>query len=420
MKNFPNEINHTIAWARDNFEGLFDQGPKNLKDYIKDPDKIKTMPAGDGINLVENLKFVLNNIPTTFEDCINTAYKYFHSQYRDQIVELLHKFPADYKTESGLPFWSGAKKCPKPIDFSVTNPNHLNYIISFSNIWANIFNIKNKDSEFVQEYVKALVPPKMYINDNAKISTTEEEEKKRLEELQNQDIGTLIKSLPDISKYKELNIILQEFEKDDDTNYHVEFMNACSNLRAINYSIKPVDKHTTKGIAGKIIPALATTTSVIAGLASLEIYKLIQKFDKIENYRNYFVNLALSYFGFSEPNKCAVSKIKVPHNSLEGFKEHTFTMWDTFIIKGNMTLKEFIDYFKNSYGFDLEFLTYKNFMIYSQIIPKFRLDKRMNIKLNEIIHEFLNEQVPKSINLNIGIDGENDSINLPDVLLTQE
>jgi ubiquitin-activating enzyme E1 len=27
-----------------------------------------------------------------------------------------------------------------------------------------------------------------------------------------------------------------EFEKDDDTNFHVEFITACSNLRAINYA----------------------------------------------------------------------------------------------------------------------------------------------------------------------------------------
>ena len=31
-----------------------------------------------------------------------------------------------------------------------------------------------------------------------------------------------------------------EFEKDDDTNYHVDFITACSNLRARNYKIKEV------------------------------------------------------------------------------------------------------------------------------------------------------------------------------------
>ena len=33
-----------------------------------------------------------------------------------------------------------------------------------------------------------------------------------------------------------------DFEKDDDTNHHVEFVTATSNLRAANYSIEPADR----------------------------------------------------------------------------------------------------------------------------------------------------------------------------------
>ena len=34
-----------------------------------------------------------------------------------------------------------------------------------------------------------------------------------------------------------------DFEKDDDTNLHMDFITACSNLRAENYNIPPADKH---------------------------------------------------------------------------------------------------------------------------------------------------------------------------------
>lgn len=69
-----------------------------------------------------------------------------------------------------------------------------------------------------------------------------------------------------------------EFEKDDDTNLHMDFIVAASNLRATNYKIQPADRHKSKLIAGKIIPAIATTTSVVAGFAVLEIFKLAQKY----------------------------------------------------------------------------------------------------------------------------------------------
>jgi hypothetical protein len=84
----------------------------------------------------------------------------------------------------------------------------------------------------------------------------------------------------------------EEFEKDNDQNGHIDFIHSLANLRAINYKLDAMDWMTTKLKAGRIVPALSTTTTCVAGLQTLEICKYIRKL-KIESMRNSFLNLAV-------------------------------------------------------------------------------------------------------------------------------
>jgi len=68
---------------------------------------------------------------------------------------------------------------------------------------------------------------------------------------------------------------LMEFEKDDPKNWHIEFLSAVSNLRARNYNVKEITNFQVKIIAGKIIPALATTTAMVVGAVGIELVKFV-------------------------------------------------------------------------------------------------------------------------------------------------
>lgn len=69
-----------------------------------------------------------------------------------------------------------------------------------------------------------------------------------------------------------------------------------------------MDWITTKLKAGRIVPALATTTTCVAGLQTLEICKYMKQL-KLDLMKNSFLNLAVPSLSMSEPGD--VKKIKI-------------------------------------------------------------------------------------------------------------
>lgn len=92
-------------------------------------------------------------------------------------------------------------------------------------------------------------------------------------------------------------IKIQEFEKDDDKNGHIDFIHAASNLKAETFKIEKYDRIKTKLIAGKIIPAVASTTAAIVGLVSLQLYTLCQT-TEIKYLRNCNLNFIFKFILF--------------------------------------------------------------------------------------------------------------------------
>jgi len=134
-----------------------------------------------------------------------------------------------------------------------------------------------------------------------------------------------------------------DFEKDDDSNHHIDFITAASNLRARVYGIQEADRLKTKRIAGRIIPAIATTTAAVSGLVCVELIKLLQQ-QKIEGYRNCFMNLGISMFALSEPAVCPKTKIT---------EKVFFTLWDRWELKGDLTIQQFVDHFKEKFALNV-------------------------------------------------------------------
>jgi ubiquitin-activating enzyme E1 len=80
-------------------------------------------------------------------------------------------------------------------------------------------------------------------------------------------------------------------------------------MQARNYQIEEVDNFKVKLIAGKIIPAIATTTAMVVGAVGIEIIKyLLGK--NASFFKNVTINLALPLWVFNDPLEAIVNTDK--------------------------------------------------------------------------------------------------------------
>lgn len=101
-----------------------------------------------------------------------------------------------------------------------------------------------------------------------------------------------------------------------------------------------MDWITVKLKAGRIVPAMATTTASIAGLQTLELVKLLRKVKKVDH-RNVFLNLAVPIMQASEPGDALKTKLT---DKLET------TLWDRWEIEAKkLSLAETIKKVEEKY-----------------------------------------------------------------------
>ena len=379
LRSFPNRIEHTIAWAKDLFHTYF-AGPAEIVNlYITQPNYLDASlkQSGNEKQTLETLRdFLVTEKPLTFEDCITWARQEFQKQYYNAISQLLYNFPKDSKTSSGQDFWSGPKRAPDPIEFDPNNETHFAFIEAAACLHAFNYNI-NTAGVTRDTYLKHLanvVVPDFKPDSNVKIQANDNEPDPNANAAApgEEDLQKIIDMLPSPKSLAGFKLTPVEFEKDDDTNHHIDFITAASNLRAENYKIATADRHKTKFIAGKIIPAIATTTALVTGLVNLELYKILDGKTDIEQYKNGFVNLALPFFGFSEP----IASPKMTYKGAGGKDVSLDKIWDRFEVD-DITLQEFLDKFEKEHGLTISMISSGVSLLYASFYPAAKLKDRM-------------------------------------------
>lgn len=400
LHTFPYNIDHCLIWARSEFEDMLDKGPREATNFLDAPaDYAQAALSNSDALTRQRLESVVDalvdNWTSSFEQCITWARTRFQDYFHNRIVQLTTMFPADANTSTGAPFWSAPKRFPRPLDFDPKNEAHAAFVQAAAILRAEVYGIPlppwaHDVTLVATEAAKVEVPA---FKPTAGEPTDDEAAIKAL-------LVTLEVAQGSGDWRRRFRLSSITFEKDNDTNFHMDLIASMANLRAHNYSIPTVDKFKAKLIAGRIIPAIATATAVAAGLVCLELYKVVQSgLKSVESYRNTFINLALPLFTMAQPILPKVTKYNGMHWSL----------WDRWTLDGDLTVTQVMEWCK-ARGLEPYSISHGPTLLYSKFCVKHA--ERIDRKLSELVATIAKVALPMHrdhFDVVVGCNDDNDN-----------
>jgi ubiquitin-activating enzyme E1 len=473
LRNFPHAIEHCIEWARDLFQGSFNNTVQEASAFVANPAGW-IAKVGEEANLAARrtklegaLKCIEVAKGASFPMCVELARHLFNANFYLQIRQLLHNFPPDYvDKDTGVKFWSGPKRAPTPAAFDPSDPLHMGFVVDATALIAANYGVKLPDNWsspavmgplLVSIAVPDFVPKQVRIKSGdadtteegadddkqacdaalAKLSAMGESLMREAKECcgwgrpparlcsrlsfprpSSRGAPTVFAgfscrlhvarfsppSLPPSLRFfffspplfaaaasstalAGVNLTPAEFEKDDDANHHIAFITAASNLRARNYKIKETTFYEVKMIAGKIIPAIATTTCAVTGLVCIELYKTVAG-REVEAMRNSFLNLAVNVYSMGEPG--APKRVKsiaydpISMGPVRAYPEG-FTRWDKLVVRaGDMTFKQLDEWIGKEHKLALSMVTAGKHILYNPGLYKSHREQRSGLRVVDV------------------------------------
>lgn len=353
LKNFPNKPEHIIHYIKEMFNEWMTDFPTKVKLYLSNKNYLNEITDMEQGQLISKMNKYFKH-SDDINGQINFWREFYYENFRDNILQILHNYPENHQID-GKSFWSNGKQCPKQLN----NYNLVNFIMCSLQISEKLIGKKYTISkEELEKTLNSLeeIPPK---NLKKKVAI-EEKELKEQELMEKESLKVNV---------RDINIV--DFDKDVECDY--EWLYETSKIRAYTYKIELPDILQVRRISGKIIPAMATTTSIVSGLISLEILKYYKN-SSLEDYRSYFINLANNNYLFSEPNSPNKNKIN----------EFEFTVWDKFECEKDIMVSDFIERFSKKFNSTISMVVSDEDIIYAPFLTP---EENLSMKLSELISD---------------------------------
>ncbi|EAY05577.1 ubiquitin activating enzyme, putative [Trichomonas vaginalis G3] len=394
IHEFPTNISHTITWSLDLFGNMFESDPETVNSFLKDKDYVKHMKEEDighvktAIEIVE--KMLINNKPNDYKDCVLLMRNVYQKSFIDLIHEVLKKNPVDSVDDQGRKFWlSEGRRLPHPLDFDENDELTKEFIKYGARLISEVYDIKVTDED-----------PMEILRNNDFQRFSQKENSDANKEINNDIHSNLRETCKPLKSFS--------FEKDDPSNGHVDFIYATANLRAKCYGIITENKMEVKRIAGNIVPALATTTSLVCGFVCMEMYKLHSHIPKdISEFRWGAVNLSNNFISLFEPGLATTEIVQTTGEK--------FNFWDKWTFD-DLPVSDIMKALESSTKGTISMLTIGDIIVYADFNE--RDEVKLGKKVSEVLKELNIPLKPGTLYIKAKVlinDENNNSINHPPV-----
>ncbi|KAM8758112.1 ubiquitin-like modifier-activating enzyme 7 [Rhynchonycteris naso] len=373
VRHFPSTVEHTLQWARDEFEGLFRLSAEAINRHQQALTSLADRGGPQLQPLLHVVLGVLRQRPQTWQDCVLWALGHWQRCFHSGIMQLLRQHPPDKVLKDGTRFWSSPKQCPQPLEFDPSQDTHLLYVLAAANLYAQMHRLPgSQDQRALREMLESLPLPELLHQDpifSSDLASTE---------LDPEQVQRQRAALQDWSRGSPLEPL--KFEKGDNSNFHVDFVTAAASLRAQNYGIPPANRTQSKRIVGQIIPAIATTTAAVAGLVVLELFKVVGGPQPRTAFRHSYLHLAENYCSRYVP--CAPA--------IQTFRHLTWTCWDRLKVPAGQperTLGSLLAHLQEQHGLRVTMLLQGPALLYSAGWPPGERAQLLPLRVTELVQQ---------------------------------
>ena len=353
LKGAPYLPLHCIEYAKQAmFSDQFEFAPAQYEEFRTNRDQffesLKESTKKEEQQSLSGVKFFVDKQKggtVDFAACVKIAFDQLQAGFFDAVMKIQNA--GDAQEEKGKPTWTGTKRRPQPVQFSPEDAKSMEFLYATSNLYAFTFGIDYmKDRQEFDSLVRSLqfAQPEWSADGGAAAGEVNEDGDEAVDEAALARLSEELKSV-DLSTLQPAHE--HDFEKDDDSNFHIDFLTIATNLRAWNFKIKETPRASVKVTAGKIMPALATTTAMVCGLVDIEFCKLVLGLHNLgsDAFLNCNINLALGSEAF---NGFTPEAPNVIESNLDAMPKHT--VWDTVDVnRGDLTGDEFVKILSDRY-----------------------------------------------------------------------